>query len=214
MSPTMALESGLTRILADQVALARATTNTQKMKSAMKTMWDTRSKLKADDGGAAFEMVIRAQIDEVFLVLAHLGEAIIPLGVFNKDYYLQTLGDVQAAIASCGHELLPLAWSELDSELQYVCTAGLAFCACYAPMPLYRGFGACVLSDYDWGCPDMSYLEEKAKEESTPDNLWHQTEGRSSGNSICVCRFRPSGTVASSQTHGIPGEASSYLGIC
>ena len=162
----MALESGLTRILADQVALARATTNTQKMKSAMKTMWDTRSKLKADDGGAAFEMVIRAQIDEVFLVLAHLGEAIIPLGVFNKDYYLQTLGDVQAAIASCGHELLPLAWSELDSELQYVCTAGLAFCACYAPMPLYRGFGACVLSDYDWGCPDMSYLEEKAKKKA------------------------------------------------
>ena len=86
MSTAMALESGLTRIVADQVALARATTNTQKMTAAMKKMWDTRSKLKAaaDSDGAAFEMVLRAQIDEVFLVLAHLGEAIIPLGIFNK----------------------------------------------------------------------------------------------------------------------------------
>jgi hypothetical protein len=68
---------------------------------------------------------------------------------------MQTLGDVQAAISSCGNELLPMAWGELDAELQYVCTAGLAFCACYAPIPVYRGFGACVLSDYDWACPDM-----------------------------------------------------------
>ncbi|KAK5175834.1 uncharacterized protein LTR77_000974 [Saxophila tyrrhenica] len=169
MSSAMALESGLTRIVADQVALARATTNTQKMKAAMKNQWDIRKKLKAsNENDLAFEMVIRAQIDEVFLVLAHLGEAILPLGVFNKDYYLQTLGDVQAAIANCGHELLPVAWGELDAELQYVCTAGLAICACYAPMPLYRGFGACVLSDYDWACPDIAHLEEKAKKKA----LW------------------------------------------
>lgn len=153
--------------MADPLALTRAATNTQKMTLAMKNMWNERKQLKAlSTEAAAFEMVLREQIDEVFLVLAHLGEAILPLGVFNKDYYLQTLGDVQAAIASCGNELLPMAWAELDAELQYVCTAGLAFCACYAPKPVYRGFGACVLSDYDWACPDMAYLEEKARKKA------------------------------------------------
>jgi hypothetical protein len=114
-------------------------------------------------------MVIRAQIDEVFLVLAHLGEAILQLGIFNKDYYLQTLGEVQASIASCGtelNEILPMAWAELDAELQYVCTAGFTLCACYSPMPVYRGFGACVLGDWDWACPDMKHLEEKARKKA------------------------------------------------
>lgn len=153
--------------MADPLALTRAATNTQKMTLAMKNMWNERKKLKAlSTEAGSFEMVLREQIDEVFLVLAHLGEAILPLGVFNKDYYLQTLGDVQAAIASCGNEMLPMAWAELDAELQYVCTAGLAFCACYAPMPVYRGFGACVLSDYDWACPDIVHLEEKARKKA------------------------------------------------
>ena len=123
----------------------------------------------AINDGAAMSMVIRAQIDEVFLVLAHLGEAILPLGIFNKDYYLQTLGEVQASIASCGDEfsnLLPMAWAELDAELQYVCTAGFTICACYSPMPVYRGFGASVLGDWDWACPDMKHLEEKARKKA------------------------------------------------
>ena len=72
----------------------------------------------------------------------------------------------QASIASCGHEFLPMAWAELDAELQYVCTAGFATCACFAPIPVYRGFGACVLGDWDWACPDMAYLEEKARKKA------------------------------------------------
>lgn len=30
-------------------------------------------------------------------------------------------------------------------------------------MQVYRGFGACVFGDWDWGCPDIAYLEEKAR---------------------------------------------------
>ena len=161
MQMSSAMDDALVR------ATTATTTSTQKMKSAMKQMWDERKRLKAAaNESGSLDMMLRGQIDEVFLVLAHLGEAILPLGVFLKDYYLQTLGDVQAAISSCGNDLLLLAWSELDAELQYVCTAGMAFCACYAPIPVYRGFGACVLSDYDWACPDMAYLEEKAKKKA------------------------------------------------
>ncbi|KAK3699281.1 hypothetical protein LTR37_016524 [Vermiconidia calcicola] len=145
--------------MADAVALNRAGTNTGKMAALVKGMWDERTTGDSN----AFEMVLRAQVDEVFLVLAHLGEAIIPLGIFNKEYYLQTLGDVQAAISSYGNNMLSLAWAELDAELQYVCTAGFTICACFAPIPVYRGFGASVLGDWDWACPDMAYLEEKAK---------------------------------------------------
>ena len=148
----------------DPLALVRTISSTAKIASAMRNAWDARTKISATlHEGSALELVIRAQIDEVLLVLAHLGEALLPLGIFNKDYYLQTLGEVQASIASCGNELLPMAWAELDAELQYVCTAGFTICACYAPFPVYRGFGACVLGDWDWACPDMAYLEEKAR---------------------------------------------------
>ena len=150
--------------MSDAAALVRAASNTGKIASALKNQWDVRSKTKATlNNGAAMDMVIRAQIDEVFLVLAHLGEAILPLGIFNKDYYLPTLGEVQASIDSCGNELLPMAWAELDAELQYVCTAGFTVCACYSPTPVYRGFGAAVLGDWDWACPDMKHLEEKTQ---------------------------------------------------
>ena len=156
--------------MADAAALVRAASNSTKLASALRNQWDVRTKTKAAiNDGAAMSMVIRAQIDEVFLVLAHLGEAILPLGIFNKDYYLQTLGEVQASIASCSeemNELLTMAWAELDAELQYVCTAGFTICACYSPMPVYRGFGACVLGDWDWACPDMKHLEEKARKKA------------------------------------------------
>ena len=151
----------------DPATLVRTVSSTTKVANAMKNMWDARTKTRATlTEGTALDLVIRAQVDEVFLVLAHLGEAILPLGVFNKDYYLQTLGEVQGSIATCGNELLPMAWAELDAELQYVCTAGFAICACYAPLPVYRGFGACVLGDWDWACPDMAYLEEKARKKA------------------------------------------------
>lgn len=153
--------------MSDAAALVRAASNTGKIAGALKNQWDVRSKTRATlENGAAMEMVIRSQIDEVFLVLAHLGEAILPLGIFNKDYYLQTLGEVQASIDSCGNELFPMAWAELDAELQYVCTAGFTICACYSPMPVYRGFGACVLGDWDWACPDLKHLEEKAQKKA------------------------------------------------
>lgn len=153
--------------MADATALVKAGTNTGKIASALKSQWEVRTKTRSTlNDGTAMDMVMRAQIDEIFLVLAHLGEAILPLGIFNKDYYLQTLGEVQASINSCGHELLPMAWAELNAELQYACTAGFTICACYSPMPVYRGFGACVLGDWDWGCPDMKHLEQKAQKKA------------------------------------------------
>ena len=81
--------------MADAAALVRAASNTTKMANNIKDIWETRTKTKATlNDGAALDLVIRAQVDEVFLVLAHLGEAILPLGIFNKDYYMQTLGEV------------------------------------------------------------------------------------------------------------------------
>ena len=152
--------------MADPVAVMRAASNTTKMANTVKGMWEERLKLRADSEGQAWELVLAAQIDEVYLVLAHLGEALLPLGVFDKDYYLQTLGDVKSSLASCGNDSLQLAFEQLDSELQYCCCAGLVFCAHFAPLPVYRGFGACILSDYDWACPNYAYLEEKARKKA------------------------------------------------
>ena len=152
--------------MGDSVALMRAASNTAKLADTVKNMWEERTKLRADANGQAWDLILRAQVDEVFLVLAHLGEAILPLGVFNKDYYLQTLGDVKASLASCGNDMLVMAWEELDAELQYTCCAGFTFCAHFSPLPVYRGFGACVLSDWDWGCPDLAYMEEKARKKA------------------------------------------------
>lgn len=154
-------------MMADPVALMRAAPTAGKLADTVKAAWSERTKLRVDDANTqAWNLVLRAQIDEVFLVLAHLGEAVLPLGVFNKDFYLQTLGDVKASISSCSNETLAMAWEELDAELQYCCCAGFTICAHFSPMPVYRGFGACVLSDWDWGCPDLAYLEEKARKKA------------------------------------------------
>jgi hypothetical protein len=110
---------------------------------------------------AALDLDVRAQVDEVFLVFALLGEALIPLQVFDNAYYPQALDDVDTAILSGGHELMHTAFTALSAELQYVVTAALAFCSTFAPFPVYRGFGAAVLGDWDWGCPDMSTVMKK-----------------------------------------------------
>jgi hypothetical protein len=71
--------------MAQTAELMRAASNTGKMAAAMKGMWEERTKTRATvNDNTSWDLVVRAQIDEVFLVLAHLGEAILPLGVFNK----------------------------------------------------------------------------------------------------------------------------------
>ena len=64
----------MSSVMADPVALVRAVSNTAKMTKVVKDMWDTRTKVRATlNDATAFDLVIKAQIDEVFLVLAHLG---------------------------------------------------------------------------------------------------------------------------------------------
>ncbi|KAF2163657.1 hypothetical protein M409DRAFT_25844 [Zasmidium cellare ATCC 36951] len=58
-------------------------------------------------------------------------------------------------------------FDKLEEELQYLCTAALTVCAVFAPMHVYRGFGACVFGDWHWGCPDFEYLEKKAKKDTS-----------------------------------------------
>ncbi|KAK3626806.1 hypothetical protein LTR22_023010 [Elasticomyces elasticus] len=149
-------------------ALTNAVNATLKVQGAVRTFTEQRDKLirrplqNASDI-TALDHDVRAQIDEVFLVLALLGETLLPLRVFDNTYYPQTLADVEASIQSGGHELMPMAFRELSAELQYAVTSGLAFCSCFAPMPVYRGFGAAVLNDWDWGSPDLELMMKKMK---------------------------------------------------
>lgn len=103
---------------------------------------------------AALDLNVRAYIDEVFLVLALLGEALLPLQIFDNEHYPAALDDVETSILGSGHEVIHVAFKGMSAELQYVVTAGLAFCAIFAPMPVYRGFGAAVLGDWHWGNPN------------------------------------------------------------
>ena len=148
-----------------RLKLTATATTTTKMGTAIKRLCDSPIQYRQPmaDNEVAQELVVRAQIDEVFLVLALLGEALLPLSVYDDTYYPQTLDEVHAAIASGGHELVLIAFGELDAELQYAVTAGLSFCSTLAPMPVYRGFGAAVLGDWGWGCPDTEKLSKKIK---------------------------------------------------
>lgn len=139
-------------------------TNANKMTRAVKSQWDKRSQQNRDK---APEQNVDSQIDDVFLVLALLGEALLPLGVFDEAQYSSTLADVHSAIASSGLPAMADMFKKLPTELQYLCTAGLTMCAVFAPMHVYRGFGACVYSEWDWGCPDLKYLEKKVKKETS-----------------------------------------------
>lgn len=146
---------------------ANASATATRVAKAIKSLQDARKQgqrpLETLNDTTALDLDVRAQIDEVFLVLALLGEALLPLGAFDNTHYPQTLDEVQASISSGGHELMPTAFGALNAELQYVVTAGFSFCSAFAPMPVYRGFGAAVLGDWDWSCPDAQMLTKKAK---------------------------------------------------
>ncbi|KAK5125973.1 hypothetical protein LTR85_011328 [Meristemomyces frigidus] len=138
-----------------------------KIAKAIKSLQDARDvrrqRMGALNNVTALDVDVRAQVDEVLLVLALLGEVLLPLSVFNNTYYPQTVDKVEACMVSGGHDIMPAAFGELDAELQYAVTAGLAFCSTFAPMPVYRGFGAAVLGDWSWGCPDTEQLLKKLK---------------------------------------------------
>ena len=159
-----AVKAGLTA----RLKLTAHASTIAKTAIAIKQLGDSRLQYlrpaaESDHDVGAPELNVRAQIDEVILVLALLGEALLPLGAYDNTHYPQTLDEVKAAIASGGHELVLIAFGELDAELQYAVTAGLSFCSTLAPMPVYRGFGAAVLGDWGWGCPDTEKLSKKIK---------------------------------------------------
>lgn len=70
-------------------------------------------------------------------------------------------------IASCGNATIRNVYDKMADVLKYPVVAGFAICALFAPMHVYRGFGASVFNDWDWGCPDAEYLDKKIKKETS-----------------------------------------------
>ncbi|KAK4503997.1 hypothetical protein PRZ48_004912 [Zasmidium cellare] len=138
---------------------------TAKFSAAIKDEWEKRT--MRSQYPTSSEHTREAHVDDVFLVLALLGEALIPLEIFDDTHYAGTLAEVRASIATCGHATLVNMFDKLEDELQYLCTAALTVCAVFTPMHVYRGFGACVFGDWLWGCPDFGYLEKKAKKDTS-----------------------------------------------
>jgi hypothetical protein len=126
----------------------------------------SRQRQAISAGSAAVALNVRSQVDEVFVVLASLGEALLPLNVFDEAHYPDTLAEVEAAISTSSNGAIQTAFGELKAELQYAVTAGMSFCSCFAPIPVYRGFGAALLTDWTWGRPDMETLAKRLKEKS------------------------------------------------
>ncbi|KXS94111.1 hypothetical protein AC578_7501 [Pseudocercospora eumusae] len=145
------------------VAVVNASSN--QLAKAVKGLWT--KKASRDQQAASPALDVEAQIDDVFLVLALIGEALIPLSVFDDAYYQTTFFEVQTAIASCSHQKVQELFEKLADELKYLVTAGLTICAVFAPMHVYRGFGACVFGDWNWGCPDAEFLGKKVKKETS-----------------------------------------------
>ena len=145
------------------VAVVNASSN--QLAKAVKGLWTQKASRDKQVTSPALD--VEAQIDDVFLVLALIGEALIPPGVFDDAYYQTTFFEVQTAIASCGHQKVQELFEKLADELKYLVTAGLTICAVFAPMHVYRGFGACVFGDWNWGCPDAEFLDKKVKKETS-----------------------------------------------
>ncbi|USW53572.1 hypothetical protein Slin15195_G068910 [Septoria linicola] len=140
--------------------------NSEKRAKAVRSLWTRRAEQKQ----AALpspERVIESDIDDVFLVLALIGEALLPLGVLDESQYHGTLSAVQTAVASCGNAIIGNVFEKMTDELKYLLVAGLTLCAHFAPMHVFRGFGSCVFNDWDWGCPDADHLERKVKKETS-----------------------------------------------
>ena len=137
----------------------------EKRSKAVRGLWTRRVEQKEETAPSP-ERIVESQVDDVFLVLALIGEALLPLGVLDERQYRSTLSDVQTAVANCGHATIGTVFEKMTDELKFPVVAGFTICALFAPMHVYRGFGACVFNDWEWGCPDAEYLERKVKKET------------------------------------------------
>ncbi|EME83169.1 uncharacterized protein MYCFIDRAFT_215212 [Pseudocercospora fijiensis CIRAD86] len=146
-------------------SVAVVSASSSQLAKAVKALWT--QKASRDKQIASPALDVEAQVDDVLLVLALIGEALIPLNVFDDAYYQATYFEVQTAIASCGHQKVQELFESLADELKYLVTAGLTICAVFAPMHVYRGFGACVFGDWNWACPDFEFLDKKVKKETS-----------------------------------------------
>lgn len=183
--------------------------NKEKYLKAIRGLWSRRVEQKQDSVPSE-ERIVQSHVDDVFLVLALFGEALLPLGVLDETHYHKSPSEVETAISRCGHATVRNVFEKMTDELKYLMVASFTSCALFAPMHVYRGFGACVVNDWDWGCPDTEYLQRKVKKETS---MFHE-ETRSSTKPASPLGFRSSYTGAAIQAHGFPGSAIFNLWLC
>ncbi|KAF2721996.1 hypothetical protein K431DRAFT_223067, partial [Polychaeton citri CBS 116435] len=148
---------------------------TSQVTKAVKDLWEEhktqRLKLKDLTQQCSEADQKRAQLahtEEIFLVLASLGEKLLGLGVFDSDVYPNALADTITSLAPTGLDCLSECYEKIDAEVKFPVTAAMVFCAFFYPMHLYRGYGAALLENWEWGCPDLESLEkEKIKEQGS-----------------------------------------------
>ncbi|KXJ87578.1 hypothetical protein Micbo1qcDRAFT_179056 [Microdochium bolleyi] len=93
---------------------------------------------------------------DVFLVMGTLGRSLQPLEITNYGALPAAREAVRGAMQARASEFRGVFDDEMEEPLQYAVVLAMVFCAACWPMPVYRGFGAGVMNQKEWGARDYS----------------------------------------------------------
>ncbi|KAH8664668.1 hypothetical protein BX600DRAFT_512674 [Xylariales sp. PMI_506] len=116
---------------------------------------EKRDSHRVSQGPASSESEEKYRRD-VFLVMGTLGRSLQPLGITNYGALPAAREAVRSAMQARAGKFRAVFDDEMEEPLQYAVVLGMVFCAACWPMPVYRGFGAGVMSETHWGAVDYS----------------------------------------------------------
>ncbi|KAK3938992.1 hypothetical protein QBC46DRAFT_316570 [Diplogelasinospora grovesii] len=97
---------------------------------------------------------------DIFVVFGVLGEKLLNLGVVNEPWLPIAREEVIKCLGIKGPAFYTIFSEDMEDAMQYAVAAAMFLCAGCWPLPIYPGFGACVLNDWLWAYPGQGRVNE------------------------------------------------------
>ncbi len=107
---------------------------------------------------------------DILVVMGVLGEKLLTLGAVNDQWLPFAREEVLRCLRIKGEPFRAIFEEDMEDAMQYAVTAGMFLCAGCWPLPIYRGFGACVLNEWLWASPDPAYPRDNDPETTKFDD--------------------------------------------
>src|SRR3569833_1442954 len=107
---------------------------------------------------------------DIFVGMGVLGEKLLTLGAVNEAWLPFAREEALKSLRIKGEPFRAIFEDDMEEAMQYAVTASMFLCASCWPMPVYRGFGACVMNEWRWATADPAYTRPNHAETAQFDD--------------------------------------------